>query len=385
MTTKPEAPVSAQELKSSNLFHTFPISNQTCLDSLSFQDWWRVVVQERPEGWPKLALVDTSTVHGLEHQITDIHELGQAAGTHSPKSRSHALASLRRFADARRKPCVDTLLMVRIMDMMSVMLGYQEGSTFKNSLDMITRKRTRNGHNREVICIGLGTKSHGLDDKQWSHIDEMLSVEGVSTQLEYALQQVIFVTAAGTSQGRNRSETVLDDFCGQLTHTNLTEEDAWWFPLSMEHAIDASAATDSDSTNPSTVPQVQISKSGHKASVEVDDTHQNEQGDSDPSFDSSNRGSPLDSDPHPASDSTRPIPGQLQLQISEGTDVTDTQQLRHSLRDMAMPQHQPNPRSTNQLYPKNNSIPTDQFFTSPVPLGPRKGKIEEKHGGQEWT
>ncbi len=44
----------------------------------------------------------------------------------SPESRKRTLGRLSNFSEPRRKPCVDALLMLKIMDVLTVALGHEE-------------------------------------------------------------------------------------------------------------------------------------------------------------------------------------------------------------------------------------------------------------------
>ncbi len=43
-----------------------------------------------------------------------------------PESRERTLGSLSKISEPRRKPCVDALLMLKIMDVLTVALGHEE-------------------------------------------------------------------------------------------------------------------------------------------------------------------------------------------------------------------------------------------------------------------
>ncbi len=71
---------------------------------------------------------------------------------HFPDSRDRTLPSLWAFAEARRKPCVDALLMARIMDVLTVTLGHQEKSSAR-----ITETKDWNPH-KDMKTVRLCTE-----------------------------------------------------------------------------------------------------------------------------------------------------------------------------------------------------------------------------------
>ncbi|PBK98512.1 hypothetical protein ARMGADRAFT_1026502 [Armillaria gallica] len=149
-----EGPVNAQEMKNGPLFTEFPLQNPTCLHADSFETWWQAQeLANNPTGEPHrdqshLSIIGVP-IEGSPERIGAMRDLGRLiastvdrntslAGLMFPESRTRTLGRLAHYSEARRKPCVDALLMLKIMDALTVTLGQEERTTY----DLDTTKGT---------------------------------------------------------------------------------------------------------------------------------------------------------------------------------------------------------------------------------------------------
>ncbi|PBK98509.1 hypothetical protein ARMGADRAFT_1026499 [Armillaria gallica] len=130
MAPKSEAPVGPQEMKNSTLFSKFPLNNSGCLAATSVPLWWENQKNEiRINSWEDLTDGGTDELKRLGQLVAVNAEKNiTLAGMHYPDSRHLTITSLGNISDSRRKPCVDALLMLKIMDALTVALGVDEGT-----------------------------------------------------------------------------------------------------------------------------------------------------------------------------------------------------------------------------------------------------------------